>query len=694
MRLGRFLRANRRRAPRLILQSEAAECGISCLAMVAGSHGYEIDLGSLRRRFSPSAKGSRLPELMDIAEHLQLSARAVKLNLAALDLLVTPAILHWDFNHFVVLARVEADRVEILDPARGRYWLSMAEASEHFTGIALELRPLARFAPQSAVRTVRFRELLGKMPSMGKHVLQVVGLSVALEMLGVLTPLFVQWVVDHAIVTRDKALVVQLGQAFFLLLLAQVLMSASRSWLMTYLGTHVNLRLGGNLFHHLMRLPIEFFERRHLGDIVSRFDSLNTIQRTLTSGFLAAILDGAMTVITLSMMFYTNARLSLIVVGAALVYVALRVALYRTYRAASQEQIVCAARQQSHFLESVRGIQSVKLFGQEQAREESWLNHAVATSNAGLRTQRATLFYQMANTLLFGAENILVVVVGAQAVIDADFSVGMLFAFIAYKLQFVARLGSLVEKVADYAMLSLHRERVGDIALSPAERVDGGTRAPATPWAPTIELVNVAYRYSPAEPPVFSGVNLRIEAGEFVAITGPSGCGKTTLVKVMLGLLQPDQGEVLIDGIPLRELGLKTWRAAIGSVMQEDKLFAGSIADNIHFFSDGADHAEVVRAARMADIHDDIERMPMGYETLIGDMGGLVSGGQRQRILIARALYRRPRLLFLDEATSHLDGQRERAVNAAIQAMSLTRIVVAHRAETIRMAAREIRFPL
>nr|WP_229413453.1 peptidase domain-containing ABC transporter [Massilia violaceinigra] len=680
-------------APVLVLQSEAAECGIACLAMVASFHGYQIDLGTLRRRYSPSPKGMRLVELMDIAEQLALSARAVKLNLAALDLLQLPAILHWDFNHFVVLTKVGKDSAEIYDPARGRRTLALSELSLHFTGVAMETRPMPHFQARRERRTIGFRQLLGRVTGLRRQALRIVALSLVLELFSVLAPLFMQLVIDHAVLARDTTLVLQLAQAFFLLLLAQVAISASRSWLMTYLGTHLNLRLIGNLFHHLLRLPIEFFERRHLGDIASRFDSLNTIQRTLTNGFLAAILDGAMALVTLAMMFFYSATLSCVVLAAAAIYVVLRIKLYRAYRMSTQEQIVCAARQQSQFLESVRGIQSIKLFGREQARGSTWLNSVVATFNASLRTQRVSVSFQLLNTLLFGIENIVVISAGATAVINGAMSVGMLFAFLSYKLQFVSRLGSLVDKVTDYSMLGLHRERVADIALTDAEKTDGDPAREGA-FEAGIELVDVGFRYSPAEEPVLRHVNLRIAPGECVAITGPSGCGKTTLMKIMLGLLQPTEGQVLVGGVPLQRIGLKTWRRSIGSVMQDDTLFAGSIAENISFFDSDVNPGAIAEAAMMADIDGDIAKMPMGYDTLIGDMGSLLSGGQRQRLLMARALYRKPRLLFLDEATSHLDAGREQTVNRAIRALPLTRVIIAHRAETIRMADRVINFPL
>jgi ATP-binding cassette subfamily B protein RaxB len=261
----------------------------------------------------------------------------------------------------------------------------------------------------------------------------------------------------------------------------------------------------------------------------------------------------------------------------------------------------------------------------------------------------------------------------------------MLIAFIAYADQFISRAAGLIDKWVDFRMLRLHAERVADIALTAPEA------SADQPWsgpipAASIELDNVSFRYADDEPWILRHCSLRVEAGESIAIVGPSGCGKSTLAKLVLGLLQPVEGEVRFGGIPIGKLGLDTYRQWVSAVMQDDQLFAGSVADNISFFDPEVSMERVVVAAHMAAIHDDIMAMPMGYESLVGDMGSSLSGGQKQRVILARALYRRPLLLMLDEATSHLDARREQMVNAAISHIAVTRIVVAHRPETIASA--------
>ena len=337
----------------------------------------------------------------------------------------------------------------------------------------------------------------------------------------------------------------------------------------------------------------------------------------------------------------------------------------------------------------MRGIQSVKLFNRQTQRKTVYDNLVVDNFNAGIRVQKLGIAFHSLNGTLFGIENIAVVWLGAALVLDGGFSIGMLFAFIAYKQQFTSRITSFIEKGIEFKMLGLHTERVADIALTTPEP-DDALESPTDAELPAaIEIRNLSFRYSDAEPWVLHNVNLSIAAGESAAIIGPSGCGKTTLLKIILGLLPTTEGEVLIGGKNVQRLGSR-YRSMIGTVMQEDQLFAGSLADNISFFDPEPDQARIESCAQIAAVHQDILAMPMAYNTLIGDMGTTLSGGQKQRVLLARALYKQPKILALDEATSHLDVTRERQVNDAIRQLKLTRLIIAHRPETIASADRVI----
>lgn len=673
-----------------ILQTEAAECGLASLAMVAAFHGYQTDLSTLRAKHSISLKGATLTDVMRIATTLGLQTRPLRLEIDEMQELQTPSILHWNLNHFVVLKKATRTGIDIHDPARGRRTLKYAEVSEQFTGVALELAPGIEFKKKEEKQSLKLRGLFGKITGLKRSLLQVFILAAALEVFGIVAPFFSQWIIDDALVSGDQDLLTVLVIGALLIGLIRMAVGLIRTWVVMHLSVTLSLQWFSNVLAHLYKLPMAWFEKRHLGDVVSRFGSISTIQNALTGGVISAVLDGIMAVITLGVMFVYSPVLSAIVLVAVLLYGAVRVVRYGALRDASVEQIVLSAKQQSHFMESIRGVQALKLFNRDEDRRQRYLSLTVDTTNNSLSIQKQNLAFSTINGLLVALENAAVLLLGAKLVMANQFSVGMLIAFISYKDQFVGRVSALIDQAIAFRMLGIQAERLADIVLTPPEEV-GIEREPRKGQGailPSIEVRNVGFRYAQGEPWVLRNVNIQIHAGESVAIAGPSGCGKTTLLKVMLGQLQPDEGEVFVGGIALKQLGLKCYRDQIGVVMQDDQLFAGSLAENIAFFDPATDQSQIEASAQLAAIHDDIIKMPMGYNTLVGDMGTALSGGQKQRVILARALYKKPNILFLDEATSHLDTGAESLVNQAIKGLSMTRITIAHRPSTLQMADR------
>jgi ATP-binding cassette, subfamily B, bacterial CvaB/MchF/RaxB len=670
-----------------IIQSEAAECGLACLAMVDDAHGVRLALPEMRRRFPLSLKGARLNQMIHVAQQLGLASRPLRLDMEDLGKLRLPCVLHWDLNHFVVLAKVGRSKVTIFDPALGERRLGLAEVSDHFTGVALELAPTAEFKPQKAAPAVTARQLTGPVHGLWRALAQILLLSLALQVFVVLAPFFMQWVVDQVLVSADRDLLVVLGLGFGLAMLLQVGIGLLRGWSVVYLSSRLGLQWMGNVFAHLLRLPLDYFEKRHLGDITSRMSSVQAIQRTLTTSFVEAIIDGLMAVVTLGMMLLYSWKLALVTLAAVALYLGIRAVVYRPVRDRTEQQLVAAAKQQTHLLESLRGMQSLKVAGHESQRRSTYDNLMSDTVDQEVKLARMGLGFNGASQLVFGIERIAVIWIGALLALQNVFSVGMLIAYLAYKDQFAGRMGALIDKWVEFRMLRLHGERLADIVLSEPEEAEPRPEAPA-PASPRIEVENLSFRYADGEPWVIRDCSFGVEPGEAVAIIGASGCGKTTLVKLMLGLLKPTQGSIRIGGLDLHKVGPRNIRAIVGAVMQDDQLFAGSIADNIGFFDTAHDQERIEAAARLAAIHDEIAAMPMGYHSLIGDMGSSLSGGQKQRVILARALYRDPKLLFLDEATSHLDVMKERLVNEAVRRLELTKVIVAHRPETIRSADR------
>jgi len=680
--------------PRLpvLLQTEAAECGLACLAMIASYYGHRVDTPGLRRRFAVSTTGTTLASLIDFAGRLELATRAIRLEMDDLRRLKLPCILHWRFTHFVVLERAGRLSVRIHDPAAGQRTLTIAAVGAAFTGVALELWPSPRFTRRTAEPHVRVRDLVGRVHGAGSAVAQILLLAATLEVFVIANPLFLQWVIDHALVTANRDLLTLLACGFGVVVLCEHGAAALRAWVIMHFETLLNVQWHANVFAHLLRLPLPYFEKRHLGDIVSRFRSIDAIQRTVTTAFIEAIVDGGMTLLLFAVMYLYDATLAWICATATLLYAVSRHVAYYPLRRAAEEQIADTARQESHFIETVRGLRAVKLFERQNERRSAWLALLVAQVNAGLRAQKIQVLLRLVNGTLVGVENILVVFVGARAVLDGPFSIGMLIAFVSYQRQFSARVGALIEKSFELKLLRLHAERLADIVLTEPE-------APAAPSArllvtapadqsATIEIRALRFRYAEHEPYVLDGVDLKVAAGESVAIIGASGCGKSTLVHLLLGVLPVTEGEVLVGGARIGNNCGDAGRRVIASVTQNDTLFAGSIAENISFFDDDTDQQRVEECARLVSIHAEIAALPMAYNTFVGYLGSTLSAGQQQRILLARALYRRPGVLVLDEATSHLDVKREIVVSSAIRALQVTRIIVAHRPQTAATADR------
>jgi ATP-binding cassette subfamily B protein RaxB len=677
----------------IIRQNEAAECGLASLAMVAGYFGYQTDLATLRRKYATSMQGMTLKSVMQVAEKLDLTTRPVKLPLEAVSQLRLPAILHWDMNHFIVLKSVSRNKYSIHDPAQGERAYDAEEFSKHFTGVALELKPTEKFQKREEKTTLKLSDLWGRMFGLKRSLVQVLILSFVLQLFVLASPFYLQIAVDEVLTSFDTDLLLVLALGFSGFTLINILAQTLRGYVLLYFGSMLSFQMVGNLFRHLLKLPVDFFEKRHIGDVVSRFGSMTPIKNMLTEGLIATIIDGLMALTTLVLMFVYSPTLAIVALVAWGLYFALRMIAYKPFRARQEDVIVAQAKEQTTFMESVRGITSLKLFGGEEERQRFWQSRYAETINQNARYQKLSIWFESANAGIFGLEIIILVYIAVHLVLaGGGFTVGMIFAFMSYKRNFTDKASALVERAIEFRMLGLHLERIADIAHAEEEEAQSEVTNAINqqPISGAISCHNIQYRYAMDGADVLKNINLEIKAGESVAIVGQSGCGKTTLMKLMTGLFKPIEGKVLIDDKSIYEYGLTAFRKQIGVVMQDDDLFAGSIAENISFFDDSADMQPIINAAQLAMVHEDIMKMPMNYESLVGDMGSTLSGGQKQRLMLARALYRKPKILFMDEGTAHLDVETERMVNASIANLGITRIIIAHRPETILSADRAV----
>ncbi|MBD3818132.1 MAG: peptidase domain-containing ABC transporter [Brevundimonas diminuta] len=672
----------------LVLQAEAAECGLACLAMAAGHHGRRETLAELRRRFPISMSGSSLKSLVAMADGLGFSARPVRCELDELGQIETPAILHWSLDHYVVLRRIDRRHAWIADPARGERKLPLEEVSKHFTGVALELTPAPNFERRRSPEKVRLGDLWSRLSGFRPFLLQLFLLTLLLQAVGLISPLASQLVIDDVIGRADRDLLIAIVVGFGALAIVQTAIETLRGFIQLHAGQRMSIQLSGNLLKHLLRLPTDFFERRQVGDILSRFGSLGPVQGFLTGGLVGIVLDAAMVIpVAIIMVIYSPPLAALAVVNLIVIFV-VRMAAFPAMRRFADENLNLAARTDSVFLETVRGARAIKLAGREAERHGLWQNAVAEQQNAAYRQGVFSLWGGAGLSVWQGLYGLVMLFTGALQVLDGNMTLGMYFAFQSYAGQFSSRVGSLIGAFFTFRMLGLHLERLADIVHADTERGLDGPATPAKPLAGGIEARDVRFRYGEHDPWVLRGAELSVRPGESVAIVGPSGGGKSTLLKLLIGLYEPTEGDILVDGHPMRALGLRAVRDRLGVVMQDDQLLSGTIADNVGFFDASIDMDKVERVCRLAHVHEDIMRTSMGYHSLIGDMGSVLSGGQKQRLLLARALYKDPAILFMDEGTANLDPELERQVMTSLASLNITRVMVAHREAAVRGADR------
>jgi ATP-binding cassette subfamily B protein RaxB len=671
----------------VILQTEASECGLACIAMVANYHGCETDLLTLRAAFPSSLRGARLQDLMDVAAAIGLAARPVKVELSDLDQLYTPCVLHWDMTHFVVMTKVGRGWIEIIDPARGRRRVKTEDANHHFTGVALELDAGPNVQRVEKRPPVSLRALAGSISGIGKGLAQVFALALLLELFGLLAPQFMQVIVDQVLANSDASLLGFLGISFALLLVFRVVVESLRTWTVMWISANVSIGWTGNVFNHLIRLPLDYFGKRFLGDVMSRFGSINIIQQTLTTQFVIVILDGLMAFLTAVMLFVYSPKLATVTILFAVAYGGLRALYYRTLSEASQKQIGVLAVQQSTLIESLRGIQTVRLNNSSAHRGARYMNATADVLNIGIVVQKLNLVFDALGSTTTGAQRIAVLWYGAWLALAGELTAGMLMAFVVYADQFTTRFVGLANYAVQFRLLRLHGERLSDIVLTPPEsHVDGTYIGQIKHFG--VSFREVSFRYGHNMKYVVDGCSFDVADGEVVAITGVSGSGKSTVAKLLMGVVDYQAGTIKVGGVDLRALGKRKVRSLIASVLQDDQLFSGTVLDNICFFDPSATLEQAQKAAERANMADEIDAMPMGYQTLIGDMGSSLSGGQQQRLLLARAFYREPKILLLDEATSQLDLENENRICAAVRQAGITTIIIAHRPQTIASADR------
>lgn len=674
-----------RRIP-FVEQVSTADCGPACLAMVAGYHGRQVPLSSIRAMVGGDRDSVDAATLIAAGEELGLGGRAVSLEIEALGELPRGAILHWDFRHFVVLDRVRRGGVDIVDPGFGRRCVSWNETNASFTGVALLFEPVRPFAaPRRGSRDLwgYAAKLLGQRSLLSTALVA----SLLLQVVGVGVPVLTGFVIDQVIPHADVTLLWALVGGVGIFALSYFLASTLRGLLLLGLRARLDVGMSLGLLDHLLALPFSFFQQRSVGDLLMRLHGPVMIREAVSNGAMALLLDGLLVVVNVVLLLLTSPRLLAVVLGLGLCDLLLLLLARHRQRDLAAEQLHRQAALDSHSVEVLAAVETLKASGSEDRAAGRWHDLFVDALNADLARGKANAVLQALSATLRLLAPFLILAFGAEQVMGGHLSLGQMIAASTLGFAVLGPLSSLMATGNQLQLLETQLARVRDVLEMPREGA-GREQRPAHALAGAVTLEHVDFQYGRRGQQVICDVSIEIRPGERIAIVGPSGGGKSTLARLILGMLEPSRGRVLFDGVDLAGIEPRSLRRQLGIVTQDSSLFNASIRSNIAFGDPSVTLSAVVEAAKQAAIHEDVAAMPLGYETLIADRGSALSGGQRQRLALARALVRRPRILVLDEATSHLDTLTEHSVQRALDDLAATRVIIAHRLSTIASADR------
>jgi ATP-binding cassette subfamily B protein len=666
-------------------QTTRADCGAACMTMVLASYGKEVPMREVRDVMGAARDGADASQMLAAADWYGLRTRAVRVpEIENLDCLPSRSILHWQFHHFVVLDRTTDDGAWVVDPAVGRRLVTWSELRTAFTGIAITLEPAAGFTSAERRRSGLgryLRQLLRESSTLGR----VLGTSVLLQALALALPFLTGMVVDRVVPRSDVGLLTALAVGLAGVAAFHFIATLARARLLVRLRVQLDSRMTLDFLDHLVDLPYSFFQARSAGDLMERLNSNATVREILTSGALSGALDGMLVSLYLIIVLVVHPMLGVIVLALGALRVLLFLALRRRHQELTSRSLQVEAASRSYQVEMLAGIETLKSLGAERRAVEHWSNLFADELNVALQRGRLNATFDSVLAALTTASPFVILIYGALEVVRGDLSLGTMLAVSALAAGFFAPLSALVSTALQMQMLGSYFERIDDVLDAPPEQ-PRGTSLARPRLAGRITLDRVSFRYNAAAPLVVNDVSLDIAAGSFVALVGPSGAGKSTLAHLLVGLYRPTTGRILYDGFDLAGLDLRAVRGQLGIVNQQPYLFGGSIAGNLSLADPSLPRNRLIEAARLAQIHDDIMEMPLGYDTLLGDGGFSVSGGQYQRLALARALVHRPAILLLDEATSSLDTATERRIQDHLAALRCTRIVIAHRLSTVRAA--------
>jgi ATP-binding cassette, subfamily B, bacterial len=664
-----------------VRQMTGTECGAACLAMVLRYFGKQVTLEEVRDVMGVNRDGSTALQIVNAARFYGLRARGVSVGPDDLDCLDPGTVLFWEFNHFVVYERSRKQAMVVLDPQHGRRTVPLERFRRAFTGVALLFEPDTNFEP-TAARTRPARGFVREVLRDSGSWRRIFALSLLLQVLALGLPVLTGVVIDRVVPRWDHRMLGVLAAGMAAVVVFHLLASMSRSYLLLQLRTRVDVQLTLGFVEHLVELPFPFFQQRATGDILMRLNSAGMIRDILTSTVLSTVLDGALVLLYCIILFVTAPLFGLLVLALGSLQLLLFLLVRRRQRELTSETLNAEALAQSHQVEMLAGMETLKATATEHRMVSHWSDLFYEAVNVSLRRARLAGAVDSLSSTLRLAAPLVLLLVGAQRVMSGQMSLGTMLALNALAAGVLGPLANLLGTARQLQQLASYVERLDDILITAPEQQRTKVQV-AHRLNGRIQLEDVVFRYSPISPIILRSVSMDVEPGQFVGIVGSSGSGKSTLMSLMLGLYRPTSGRVLFDGRDLAALEARSLRRQIGVVTQRPYLFGTTIRANIALSDPTTPLEQVIEAAKAAQIHDEIMEMPMGYETILFDGASSLSGGQRQRLALARALVARPSILLLDEATSALDSIVERDVQQALERLSCTRIVVAHRLSTV-----------
>ena len=682
---GLFGKSHRPRVP-VVLQLNAVECGAACLAMILNYHGRKTSMAECRERCGLGKDAVTAKMIAEAAREYGLRVKGFSIEPSQFDQIPLPAIVHWEFRHFLVVERWTSTHVEVIDPAVGRCRLTAAEFDAGFTGVILTFERGVNFDRRGPVIQSTWRTYLLSMfdtPGTKGLLAQILTASLCLLILGLALPLFTQIIVDRVLPFHLNQALTTIGFGLCVFVLAQAVANYLRSVLLIYLQAQMDSRMMLGFFERLLALPFRFFQQRSSGDLLMRLGSNTFIREILTNQTISTFLDGTLVLIYIVIITGRAPWFGMLLFLIGVLQFALLAGTRRKMQDVTHRDLAARAQSESYLVEALAGVSTIKAAGIEHLVLDHWSNLFLNELKASLQRNHVSTLVETVKELLHTLLPIALLWMGALEVLKGAMSLGTMLALTALAAAFLAPFSSLVSNLQRMQMVGAHLERLNDVAAAEPEQDANPVRR-----APTlhghIEVRNLSFRYAPALPPALREISFVITPGQKIGVVGRTGSGKSTLMKLLLALYLADEGEILYDGKPLESMNYRMLRSQLGVVLQEPFLFSGSIRENIAFAEPSLAFDRIVEAAQLAGIHDEIDQMPMKYETRIAEGGNGLSGGQRQRLALARALVRRPSILLLDEATSHLDMLTESLIEDNLSRLTCTRIVIAHRLSTVR----------